>query len=114
VPQEWSYAQKFMRVWDKNLGRGSWVEAKKLAFFFSRETLPAMRHCRQICHWKALDKLQAHTQADNGAHCADKIETGTLVLTGRRMTPARILHTAREMVPWAGEKRNGAAYVMPD
>jgi len=66
--------------WGKNLGRGSWVEARKLAFFFSRGTLPAMRHSKQIGHCDGTGQaIGAHTGAGGQCalrRCADETETG--------------------------------------
>jgi len=82
VPQRWFYAQKFVR-WRQKFGEGSWVEARKLAFFFSRKTLKAMRQNKQIGHCNGTGQaISAHTGQADHAHCADKIETGVCVLNG--------------------------------
>jgi len=75
------------------LGRGHKIGV----FSLSRDRL-TMRHCSQIGHL-ALD---TQAQADN----VKTQYTQALVLTGRHVYYARVRK--------AGEKRHGAAYVMPD
>jgi len=69
----------------KNLGRGSWVEARKLAFFVSHGTTG---HAPWKAGWAlrwVLDRLGAHT--DTIGQCTDAIETGA-----GADGPAHILH----------------------
>jgi len=52
-------------------------------------------------------------QADN-AHRADEIETSVGADGPVHDTGTHSTHGYGKREPWAGEKRNGAVYVMPD
>jgi len=67
VPQGWFYAQKF--------GDGSWVEARKLAFFIScRTSQPCATADRLGTALGTKHAIGVHTGA--GGQCTDTIETG--------------------------------------
>jgi len=71
----------------KNLGRGSWIETRKLAFFVSRGTgRPRAMAGRLGTVMGTGQAIGAHTGA--GGQCADAVET----CVGADV-PTRILHT---------------------
>jgi len=104
VPQEWYYGQKFACL-GKNLGRGLWAEARKLAFFLSCGTLPAICHGKQIGHCD--DTGQAiGARTDAGIQCADEIETGIGADGVVHYTSTHTTHGYGKWWHWVGEKRN--------
>jgi len=83
----------------KNLGTGSWIEARKLAcWHFSLLAGPAGHAPRQADgHWTGYMRTYRRRQ-----RCADAIETGV-----GADGPVRAYYTrVREACPWAGEKWN--------
>lgn len=56
--------------------------------------------------------MHAQPQVDN-AHCADKIETGIGDDGPVHNTSVYTTHGYSKWWPWAGEKRNRVAYIIP-
>jgi len=116
VPQEWFYMQKFVHVWGKNLGRGSWVEVRIGIFLFSRDFaghVPQQADWALRWHWTGCRHTHRGRQTVRIAQMK-LIETGVGADTLVHDTGARTTHIYGKWGPWVGEVHSGAAYIMPN